>query len=85
MIVVPITLREARAFVAAHHRHHAPQGGLFALGAAEGERVVGVAIVGRPVARALEAAVAGRGRVAPGSTPTRPRASCAGRLLVSRT
>ena len=50
----PITLREARAFVSRVHRHHkAPQGGLFAVAASEGEEVVGVAIVGRPVARML--------------------------------
>ena len=54
MTVQPITLREARAFVARVHRHHgAPQGGLFAVAASEGEEVVGVAIVGRPVARML--------------------------------
>jgi len=48
----PITLREARAFVTEHHRHHkAPQGGLFALGLNDGATVVGVVIVGRPVAR----------------------------------
>ena len=52
--IVPCTLREARAFVAAHHRHHgAPQGGLFAIGAAADETMVGVAIVGMPVARML--------------------------------
>jgi len=52
--VQPITLREARAFVSRVHRHHkAPQGGLFAVAASEGEEVVGVAIVGRPVARML--------------------------------
>ena len=51
---VPITLREARAFVREHHRHHQPpQGGLFAIGAALDCRVVGVVIVGRPVARLL--------------------------------
>jgi hypothetical protein len=49
---VPLTLREAHVFVDAHHRHHdAPQGGRFAIGAARGEDVVGVVIVGRPVAR----------------------------------
>ena len=54
MTVQPITLREARAFVSRVHRHHkAPQGGLFAVAASEGEEVVGVAIVGRPVARML--------------------------------
>jgi hypothetical protein len=50
--VVPMTLREARAYVTEVHRHHqAPQGGLFAIGASDGEKVVGVVIVGRPVAR----------------------------------
>lgn len=52
LAVTPITLREARAYVADHHRHHEPpQGGLFAVAASVGEVVVGVAIVGRPVAR----------------------------------
>lgn len=55
LALVPVTLREARAFVTEHHRHHrAPQGGLFAVGVADGERIVGVAIVGNPVARALD-------------------------------
>jgi L-amino acid N-acyltransferase YncA len=50
--LVPVRLREARAFVAVHHRHHKPpQGGLFAVGVARDCQVVGVAIVGRPVAR----------------------------------
>ena len=54
LTVVPITLREARAYVGRHHRHHKPPtGGLFALAVADGEHVSGVAIVGRPVARAL--------------------------------
>jgi len=52
--IVPMTLREARAFVSAHHRHHrAPQGGLFAIGCAANDQIVGVAIVGKPVARML--------------------------------
>lgn len=52
--LVPITLREARAFVAVHHRHHAaPQGGLFAIGVSKGGKVCSVVIVGRPVARLL--------------------------------
>ena len=51
--VVPCTLREACAFVAAKHRHHhPPQGGLFAVGAAVNDVVVGVVIVGRPLRRA---------------------------------
>ena len=52
----PITIREASAFVDRHHRHHnAPQGGLFAVAINDGERVVGAAIVGRPVSRHLQA------------------------------
>lgn len=52
MQLQPITLREARVFVERHHRHHRmPQGGLFAVGLSDGDRVVGCAIVGRPVAR----------------------------------
>ena len=53
--VVPCTQRQAKAFVAEHHRHHRPpQGGLFALAAMDGDRLCGVAIVGRPVARGLD-------------------------------
>jgi hypothetical protein len=53
--LVPITLREAHAFVLEHHRHLGPSvGGLFALGIARGERIVAVAVVGRPVARRLD-------------------------------
>jgi len=49
---VRIKLPEANAFVAAHHRHHKPViGHLFSIGAVLGEQLVGVAIVGRPVAR----------------------------------
>lgn len=49
---IRIGLDEANAFVAAHHRHHKPViGHLFSLGAVLGEQIVGVAIVGRPVAR----------------------------------
>lgn len=51
----PISLRDACAFVRAHHRHHPPpRGHKFALAVEEDGRVVGVAIVGRPVARALD-------------------------------
>lgn len=47
-----IDLGEANAFVAEHHRHHKRViGHLFSLGAAEGSKIVGVAIVGRPVSR----------------------------------
>lgn len=49
---IRIGLDEANAFVAAHHRHHKPVvGHLFSLGAALEGRIVGIAIVGRPVSR----------------------------------
>lgn len=56
--IVPMPLDEANAFVAEHHRHHlAVVGAKFCVGVARetdpscGGLVVGVAIVGRPVAR----------------------------------
>lgn len=55
LMLVPISLKEANAFVAAHHRHHKPVvGHKFSLGCVQGERLVGVAIVGRPVSRYLD-------------------------------
>lgn len=42
----------AAAFVSEHHRHHTPPvGHLFSVGAFRDEQLVGVVIVGRPVAR----------------------------------
>ncbi len=53
--IVPCTISEAREFIARHHRHHRPPvGGLFAVAVAVGADVVGVAIVGRPVARGAQ-------------------------------
>src|SRR5262249_14059315 len=54
--VVPVTLRDARAYVNAHHRHlRAPAGGKLAIGVRDDrERLRGVAILGRPVARRLD-------------------------------
>jgi hypothetical protein len=55
LLIVPITLREANAFVRAHHRHHPPvRGCIVALAVAQDDEVCGVAIVGRPVARMLQ-------------------------------
>jgi hypothetical protein len=52
---LPVTISEAKEFVRNFHRHNKPPlGGLFALGASDGKEMVGVAIVGRPVARALD-------------------------------
>lgn len=48
----PITLEEANEFVSQHHRHHKPVvGHKFSIGATVGDKIVGVVIVGRPVAR----------------------------------
>ena len=47
-----IGLDEANAYVKQHHRHHKPVvGHLFSIGASDGEKIVGVVIVGRPVSR----------------------------------
>jgi hypothetical protein len=48
----PITLKEANVFIRKHHRHHNPPCGYkFAIAVNNGVEVVGVATVGRPVAR----------------------------------
>lgn len=47
-----IEFAEAAAFVSEHHRHHTPPvGHLFSIGAYLDAKLVGVVIVGRPVAR----------------------------------
>ena len=53
--LIPITLRQANAFVQAYHRHHKPSvGHKFSIGVADGEKLVGVVICGRPVSRRLD-------------------------------
>ena len=48
----PITLKEARSFVREHHRHNDPPvGHKFSIGLVEGGDLIGVIIVGRPIAR----------------------------------
>jgi hypothetical protein len=55
MNIVPISQREANAFVRRHHRHHpAVRGSKFQIAVEEDGEVVGVALVGRPVARHLD-------------------------------
>lgn len=50
--IVPVAFAEACAFIADWHRHHArPVGHKFSIGVALGTVLVGVAVVGRPVAR----------------------------------
>ena len=52
---VPVSLKAANAFVAEHHRHHKPVvGHKFSIGCAQDGRLVGVAIMGRPVSRYLD-------------------------------
>ncbi len=52
LYAVPLSLVEANQFIIEHHRHHKPvQGHKFSIGAAIESEIVGVVIVGRPVAR----------------------------------
>lgn len=51
----PITLKKANAFVAMYHRHNIPTTGhKYSIACYDGERLCGVAIAGRPVARKLD-------------------------------
>lgn len=53
--IAPVTFRQACAFIAQHHRHHRPpQGCKFCIGVLNDGQIVGVASVGRPVARMLD-------------------------------
>ncbi len=54
--LTPVTFREAKAFLAAHHRHHPRSSGWkFGIGVADDEgQLRGVVIVGKPVARMLD-------------------------------
>ena len=56
MKVVPITLKQANAFVIQNHRHHGKvQGCKFCIGAVDDKgELRGVAITGRPVSRYLD-------------------------------
>lgn len=52
----PVTFRQACEFVTAHHRHHKPpRGHKFSIGCVNpDEQLVGVIMVGRPVARSYD-------------------------------
>ena len=56
LTLCPTTLAEANEFVRKHHRHHKPvPGAKFCIAVStDGGEIVGVAIVGRPVARMLD-------------------------------
>lgn len=50
----PVSKFEADEFIRAHHAHHPPtQGWKFGIAVNDGEKIVGVVTVGRPVARYL--------------------------------
>ncbi|MPZ14314.1 MAG: hypothetical protein GEU73_07795 [Chloroflexi bacterium] len=50
--LVPVSFAEACEFVRVWHRYHSPPAGhKFSIGVADGPTLVGVAMVGRPVAR----------------------------------
>jgi hypothetical protein len=51
----PITYQEACYFIELHHSHHKPpQGQKFSIGCNNGFKIVGVIVIGRPVARYLD-------------------------------
>lgn len=53
--IVPIFQDEAKAFIEQYHRHHkAPVGSVFQIACAVSGKIVGVAMVGRPVGRKLQ-------------------------------
>ena len=55
LMVVPVTFAAAREFVTDLHRHHRPPPGhKFSIGVADGDDLVGVIMVGRPVARSYD-------------------------------
>lgn len=55
MTIRPITLHDANAFVALHHRHNVPvTGHRWSVACYDGDRLCGVAICGRPVSRNLD-------------------------------
>lgn len=50
-----IELKDANEFVAQHHRHHKPvTGHRFSIACYDNDRLCGVAIIGRPVARKID-------------------------------
>ena len=53
--LIPVTLAEARRYVAEHHRYNEPpRGHKFSIGLQNGRGLVGVVIASRPVARGLD-------------------------------
>ncbi len=53
--IIPIKQDEAKAFIKQIHRHHKPPlGSIFQIACAKNDKIVGVVMVGRPVARHLD-------------------------------
>ena len=51
----PVTLRQAKEYIAEHHRHHQPPvGWKFGVGVEQDGQLVGVGVAGRPVSRHLD-------------------------------
>lgn len=52
LVIRPVELKQANAYIADYHRHHKPvQGHRFSIGVYMGDRLAGICCVGRPVAR----------------------------------
>lgn len=55
LTIVPTTLKAANTYIAQYHRHNRPVPGCISVvGVSDGEQLRGVAVVGRPIARALD-------------------------------
>lgn len=55
LVVRPCTLKQANELISAIHRHHKPVvGHRFSIAVYDGDKCVGVATIGRPVARKLD-------------------------------
>lgn len=55
MKIVPVSLKEAQAYINEKHRHHtAPIGHKFSIGCEADGELVGVCVVGRPVSRYMD-------------------------------
>ena len=55
MEAIPINFKTAKEFINKNHSHHkAPQGWKFGIGIKENNKIIGVGIAGRPVARLLD-------------------------------
>ena len=55
VLIIPVFQGEAKEFVRNFHRHNKPPvGSIFCVGASDGRSLVGVVIVGRPIAKSMQ-------------------------------